>query len=64
MLSFKSEKVLQVVNHGVAKEVLQNMKEAAAEFFDLLLEEKNKFSMASDDIQGYGQACVVSEEQK
>ncbi|PSS34957.1 hypothetical protein CEY00_Acc02166 [Actinidia chinensis var. chinensis] len=54
----------QVVNHGVAKEVLRNMKEAAAEFFNLLLEEKNKFSMASDDIQGYGHAYVVSEEQK
>ncbi|GFZ10965.1 hypothetical protein Acr_22g0003630 [Actinidia rufa] len=45
-----------VVNHGVAKEVLQNMEDAAAEFFDLQIQEKNKFSIASDDIQGYGQA--------
>ncbi|XP_057505305.1 oxoglutarate-dependent flavonoid 7-O-demethylase 1-like [Actinidia eriantha] len=54
----------QVVNHGLAKEILQNMKEAAAEFFDLQIQEKNKFSMASDDIQGYGHACVLSEQQK
>ena len=64
MLSFKSEKVLQVVNHGVAKEVLQNMEDAAVQFFDLQIQETNKFSMASDDIQGYGHAYVVSEEQK
>ncbi|XVF08126.1 hypothetical protein REPUB_Repub06bG0198900 [Reevesia pubescens] len=32
----------QVVNHGVAKKVLQKMKDAAAEFFELPLEEKNK----------------------
>ncbi|KAL6336673.1 hypothetical protein AAG906_035987 [Vitis piasezkii] len=44
----------QVVNHGVAEEVLQGMK----------YKEKNKYAMASDDIQGYGQAFVVSEEQK
>ncbi|XP_057471096.1 codeine O-demethylase-like [Actinidia eriantha] len=51
----------QVVNHGVAKEVLQNMKDAAAEFFDLQIQEKNKFSMASDDIQGYGQRIEIIE---
>ncbi|XVE61920.1 hypothetical protein DITRI_Ditri06bG0076900 [Diplodiscus trichospermus] len=53
----------QVVNHGVAKEVLQKMKDAAAEFFELPLEEKNKYAMPSNDIQGYGHAYVVSEEQ-
>ncbi|XWS59841.1 hypothetical protein CRYUN_Cryun08bG0156600 [Craigia yunnanensis] len=53
----------QVVNHGVAKEVLQKMKDAAAEFFELPLEEKSKYAMPSNDIQGYGHAYVVSEEQ-
>ncbi|TYJ40013.1 hypothetical protein E1A91_A04G110000v1 [Gossypium mustelinum] len=42
----------QVVNHGVAKQVSQKMKDAAAEFFKLSLEEKNKYAMPSDDIQG------------
>ncbi|XP_057505294.1 S-norcoclaurine synthase 1-like [Actinidia eriantha] len=54
----------QVVNHGVAAEVLQNMEAAAAKFLDLPLEDKNKFAIASNDIQGYGHAYVVSEEQK
>ncbi|XP_038688610.1 protein SRG1-like [Tripterygium wilfordii] len=53
----------QVVNHGVDKEVLCSMKGAASEFFELPLQEKNKYSMPSDDIQGYGHAYVVSEEQ-
>ncbi|KAB2035273.1 hypothetical protein ERO13_D04G122400v2 [Gossypium hirsutum] len=53
----------QVVNHGVAKQVSQKMKDAAAEFFELSLEEKNKYAMPSDDIQGYGHAYVVSEDQ-
>lgn len=56
--------ILQIVNHGMPREVMRVMKEAAAEFFDLPLEEKNKFSMPSDDIQGYGHAYVVSEDQK
>ena len=39
------------------------MKDATAEFFELPLEEKNKYSMPANDIQGYGHASVVSEEQ-
>ncbi|KAI4354531.1 hypothetical protein L6164_003384 [Bauhinia variegata] len=53
----------QLVNHGVPKEVLQRMKNSAAEFFELPVEEKNKFAMPPNDIQGYGHAYVVSEEQ-
>lgn len=55
---------LQVVNHGMPRELMQSMKGDAADFFDLPLEDKNKFSMPSDDVQGYGHAYVVSEEQK
>ncbi|PON90836.1 Oxoglutarate/iron-dependent dioxygenase [Trema orientale] len=53
----------QVVNHGVAIEVLQTMKDASNEFFELPLEEKNKIAMPPNDMQGYGHAYVVSEEQ-
>ncbi|KAI4354532.1 hypothetical protein L6164_003385 [Bauhinia variegata] len=53
----------QLVNYGVPKEVLQRMKSSATEFFELPIEEKNKFSMPSNDIQGYGHANVVSEDQ-
>ncbi|KAG1363190.1 S-norcoclaurine synthase 1 [Cocos nucifera] len=54
----------QIINHGIATEVLQNVKCAAAKFFELPLEEKKKYSMAMNDIQGYGQVYVVSEKQK
>jgi len=39
------------------------MKDVASEFFELPAEEKKKYAMDSSDIQGYGQAYVVSEEQ-
>ncbi|EXB65269.1 Protein SRG1 [Morus notabilis] len=54
----------QIINHGVAVMVLSKMKAAVAAFFDLPLEEKKKYSMAENDLQGYGQAYVVSEQQK
>ncbi|KAG5009832.1 hypothetical protein JHK87_018347 [Glycine soja] len=52
---------LDIVNHGIQKELLQGIKNAAYEFFKLPTEEKNKYAMASNDI--HGQAYVVSEEQ-
>lgn len=55
---------LQITNHGMAKEVLHKMKTAVAAFFELPLQEKKKYAMAANDLQGYGQAYVVSEEQK
>lgn len=44
--------------------MLKKVKAAAAEFFLLPLEVKKEYAMASDDVQGYGQLYVVSEEQK
>ncbi|OMP11880.1 hypothetical protein COLO4_03622 [Corchorus olitorius] len=35
-----------------------------AAFLELPIEEKMKYAMAANDIQGFGQAYVVSEEQK
>ncbi|KAB2622109.1 protein SRG1-like [Pyrus ussuriensis x Pyrus communis] len=53
----------QVINHGVATEVLQEMKDATAKFFELPLEEKNKIRMPPDDFQGYGRAYAVTQGQ-
>lgn len=47
----------------MATQVLQDMKNAAAKFFALPLEEKNIISMPSDEFQGYGQAYALSEGQ-
>ncbi|CDP06586.1 unnamed protein product [Coffea canephora] len=54
----------RVVNHGIENQVLQKIKDTARLFLDLPLEEKNKFSMPADDMQGYGHAFVFSEKQK
>ncbi|XP_068644831.1 protein LATERAL BRANCHING OXIDOREDUCTASE 1-like [Aristolochia californica] len=54
----------QIINHGVAEGILRKTKAAAADFFKLPLEEKKKYAMVSNDIQGYGQLYVVSNEQK
>ncbi|KAK9126997.1 hypothetical protein Scep_015843 [Stephania cephalantha] len=54
----------QVINHGIAQEILLGMKDAAVSFFELPLEEKEKYSMPPNDIQGYGHAYVASTEQK
>lgn len=40
------------------------MKAAVAAFFELPRDEKLKYAMAANDLQGYGQGFVVSELQK
>lgn len=40
------------------------MKAVVAAFFELPLVEKKMYSMAPNDVQGYGQGYVVSDEQK
>ncbi|CAL4940587.1 unnamed protein product [Urochloa decumbens] len=54
----------QLINHGVPDEVIQDLKKDMAEFFELPLEAKKVYSMPPNRLEGYGQAFVVSEEQK
>ncbi|XP_022979844.1 protein SRG1-like [Cucurbita maxima] len=54
----------QVINHGIALNLLENIEGKAMEFFRLPLEEKQKYQMAPGTVQGYGQAFVFSEHQK
>ncbi|GFP91250.1 protein srg1 [Phtheirospermum japonicum] len=54
----------QVINHGVDSEVIETMKLEIQEFFNLPIEEKKKYNQEAGDVEGYGQAFVVSEEQK
>ncbi|XP_058104214.1 S-norcoclaurine synthase 1-like [Magnolia sinica] len=54
----------QLINHGVADEVTEKMKADTYEFFKLPLEEKMAYSQPPNSIEGYGQAFVISEEQK
>lgn len=54
----------QVINHGMESGLLEGIENMAMGFFELPLEEKQKYKMAPGTIQGYGQAFVFSEDQK
>ncbi|TVU31728.1 hypothetical protein EJB05_23426, partial [Eragrostis curvula] len=54
----------QLINHGVPNEVIHDLKKDMAEFFELPLEAKKAYSMLPNSLEGYGQAFVVSEDQK
>ncbi|XP_058105303.1 oxoglutarate-dependent flavonoid 7-O-demethylase 1-like [Magnolia sinica] len=58
------ENVVQLVNHGVSSTLVEKMKLEIQEFFKLPLEEKKKYCQKEGDVEGLGQAFVVSEEQK
>ncbi|KAM3372666.1 hypothetical protein ACQJBY_019510 [Aegilops geniculata] len=54
----------QVVNHGISDEVIMGIKQDIQKFFQLPLEVKNAYAQQPGDLQGYGQAFVVSDDQK
>ncbi|CAN1189336.1 Protein SRG1 [Linum perenne] len=54
----------QLVNHVVCSTVVDNMKKQVEEFFNLPMEIKKKFWQSPGELEGFGQAFVVSEEQK
>ncbi|KAL6642457.1 hypothetical protein ACP70R_020638 [Stipagrostis hirtigluma subsp. patula] len=54
----------QLVNHGIAEEIILNIKRDTQEFFQLPLEVKNVYAQRPGNLQGYGQAFVVSNDQK
>ncbi|KAK1304425.1 S-norcoclaurine synthase 1 [Acorus calamus] len=53
-----------LINHGVSGEVIEKMKMDVKEFFRQPLEVKEAHAQLPGDIEGYGQAFVVSDEQK
>ncbi|KAK0579828.1 hypothetical protein LWI29_032155 [Acer saccharum] len=53
-----------LINHGVSTSLVEKVKVEIQEFFKLPIEEKKKYCQQAGDIEGYGQAFVVSEEQK
>ncbi|KAH9779413.1 protein SRG1 [Citrus sinensis] len=54
----------QLVNHGMSTAFLEKLKKEVEGFFNLSMEEKKKYWQHPGDIEGFGQAFVVSEEQK
>lgn len=63
-LACKEWGFFQLVNHGVSSSLMEKVKSEIRAFFDLPMEEKKKFEQEEGDLEGYGQAFVVSEEQK
>ncbi|KAK1304433.1 S-norcoclaurine synthase 1 [Acorus calamus] len=53
-----------LINHGVSGEVIEKMKMDVKEFFKQPLEVKEAHAQLPGDVEGYGQAFVVSDEQK
>ncbi|XP_041995181.1 protein SRG1-like [Salvia splendens] len=53
----------QLINHGVESSTIEKMKSEIENFFNLPAEEKDEFRQQAADVEGYGQAFVVSEEQ-
>ncbi|KAI5670741.1 hypothetical protein M9H77_11105 [Catharanthus roseus] len=54
----------QLINHGVSSSLVEKLKQEIEEFFNLPIEEKMRYEQEEGDLQGYGQAFVLSEEQK
>nr|POF25068.1 protein srg1 [Quercus suber] len=54
----------QLINHGVSISLVEKVKVGIQELFNLPREEKKKLWQLPGDIEGFGQAFVVSEEQK
>ncbi|CAL1373287.1 unnamed protein product [Linum trigynum] len=54
----------QLINHGVSSALLEKVKAEVEQFFNLTMEEKQKFWQREGEVEGFGQAFVVSDEQK
>ncbi|CAK8567161.1 unnamed protein product [Lathyrus sativus] len=54
----------QLINHGVNRSLVENVKIDVHEFLNLPVEEKTKFRQIPEDMEGFGQLFVVSENQK
>ncbi|XP_044495141.1 protein SRG1-like [Mangifera indica] len=54
----------QLINHGVSSSLVEKLKTETQEFFNLPMEEKKKYWQKEGDVEGFGQAFVVSREQK
>ncbi|CAL1410480.1 unnamed protein product [Linum trigynum] len=54
----------QLINHGVSESLTDRVKAEVEGFFNLPMEEKRKYWQKPGEMEGFGQAFVVSEEQK
>ncbi|XP_055819291.1 oxoglutarate-dependent flavonoid 7-O-demethylase 1-like [Solanum dulcamara] len=62
-LACKAWGFFQMMNHGVSCSVLEKVKLEVEGFFNLSMEEKNKFDQIEGNMEGYGQVLVSSDDQ-
>ena len=55
---------VQLINHGLPEEVTGNLMNDVDEFFKQPLQDKKECSQQAGSLEGYGQAFVVSDDQK
>ena len=55
---------VQVINHGVRRELVEKMKKGVRELFDLPMGEKDKLWQREGEMEGFGQMFEPSENQK
>ncbi|KAE7997662.1 hypothetical protein FH972_002277 [Carpinus fangiana] len=53
----------QAINHGMTHTFLDEVREATKQFFDLPMAVKRKYSREVDDIEGYGNDMILSQQQ-
>ncbi|XP_062011745.1 protein SRG1-like [Rosa rugosa] len=63
-LACKEWGFFQLVNHGVSSSLLEKIKTEIQDFFNLSVEEKKRLWQHPEEMEGFGQLFVVSEEQK
>ncbi|KAK2368269.1 protein SRG1 [Trifolium repens] len=63
-LACKDWGFFQLVNHGVSSSLVEKVKLETQDFFNLPMSEKKKFWQTPKHMEGFGQAFVMSDEQK
>lgn len=54
----------QIMNHGIDMSLVEKVQLETQEFFNLPLSEKKRYAQSPTEVEGYGQAFIMSEEQK
>ncbi|KAM3270156.1 hypothetical protein P3S67_030062 [Capsicum chacoense] len=54
----------QAINSGIEESLVDEVRKVSRQFFDLSMEEKQKYGRALDDTEGYGNDMVLSENHK
>nr|KYP57143.1 Protein SRG1 [Cajanus cajan] len=63
-LACKEWGFFQLINHGVSSSLVEKVKLEIQDFFNLPMSEKRKLWQSPQHVEGFGQAFVVSEDQK